>query len=86
MSTSVFLSVTPAAPVDSDRWVNEIPADLAAALKAAGQSASAALERSGSGPWRWRFQLSGPDRVPIGQQLCARVRGLGYEADSSFWP
>ena len=86
MSTSVLLAVTPKEVIDPDRYVGDVPADVATALTAAGQVVSAGLSRSGSGPWRLRFQLSGPDGVATGQRLETRLRQLGYEADVSFSP
>lgn len=80
MSTRVVLEVTTHAPIDPDRHVNEVPDDLAAALTAAGQSLSHGLAQHGGGPWRLRFQLSGPDRLAVGRTLLENVQGLGFDA------
>ena len=40
VSTSVVLAVTPKQPIDPDRYMGEVPADVAAALVAAGQAGS----------------------------------------------
>ena len=86
VSTSVVLTVTPKDAIDPDRYVGDVPADIAAALTAAGQPVKAALSRRGSEPCRLQFQLSGPRRVEDGQRLEAQLRHLGYESDVSFSP
>lgn len=86
MSTTVVLTVTPAEPVDPDRFVGEVPEDIAAALTALGQPPEAALVRSGSGPVRFTFHLRGPGRVVAGQRVSRQLRHLGYEADVCFSP
>lgn len=85
VSTSVVLSVTPVEPIDPDRRV-EVPADIAAALAAAGQPRPPGLWVPRSGPARLLFQLSGRDRVAAGRRLLDEVRRLGYECDLSFSP
>ena len=86
MSTSAVLRVTPAEPIDPDRWAGEVPEDIAAVLRAAGQPDKAGLVQRGSGLVRLRFQLSGPNRVEAGQRLEKHLRHLRYEADLSFSP
>lgn len=86
MSTSVVLRVTPAEPIEPDRWAGEVPQDIVAVLRAAGQPDRAGLVQRGSGLVRLRFQLSGLDRVEAGQRLEEQLRHLGYEADLSFSP
>ena len=85
MATSVLLEVTLLGPVDVDRTVTA-PADVLRAVAAAGQRTSFTLSRRGLEPWRMQFQMSGPDRVRIGQALQAELRRLGYEADCTSWP
>ncbi|MDP5183256.1 hypothetical protein QOZ88_11455 [Blastococcus sp. BMG 814] len=86
MSTSVVLSVMPSEPIDPDRYMGDVPDDIAAALTAAGQPRSPGLWVPRSGPVRLLFQLSGPDRVVAGQRLVEQVRLMGYEADLSLAP
>jgi len=86
VSTSVLLSVTPAEPIDPQRWTGPVPEDIATVLRAAGQPVNAGLISTGGGPVRWRFQLSGPDRVAAGLRLEAVLRQLGYQADVGFSP
>jgi hypothetical protein len=43
------------------------------------------LSRGGAGPFRLRFQLSGPDRLAVGKALQADARRLGYDANVSIW-
>ncbi|HEY0903422.1 MAG TPA: hypothetical protein VGE14_06005 [Marmoricola sp.] len=82
MSTTVLLEVTPRAPVDPDTYPEgELPHDIADLLTAAGQRTAHGFSRSGSGPWRWRFHLSGPDRAQAGQSLVEELRRLGWDAD-----
>ena len=84
MSTSVVLAVTPKQPLDPDRWFGDVPADVAAALMAHGQSVKAGLWRPRAGRCRLLFQLSGRDRVEQGQRLQDALRELGYAADVSI--
>lgn len=86
MSTSVVLTVTPKEHIDPDRYVGDVPEDIAAALSEAGQNVKAGLSRRGSGPCRLRFQLSGPDRVEAGRRVEAQLTDLGYQADVRFSP
>lgn len=85
MSTKVVLEVTPHEPIDSDRHVGELPRDIAALLTKHGQPLGHGLACRGPGPWRFSFQLSGPDRVTVGPLLERELRSLGYEADLSIW-
>lgn len=84
MSTVVLLEVTVRGVVDPEREVLA-PPDVLRALAAAGQPTRHGLSRQGRGPLRLQFQLSGPDRVSVGQVLQAKLRELGYEADTTFW-
>lgn len=84
VSTSVVLAVTPKQPIDPDRYWGEVPADVAAALVAAGQAVKAGLWHSRSGQCRMLFQLSGRDRVEMGHRLEGQLRELGYGADVSI--
>ncbi|SNR92341.1 hypothetical protein [Blastococcus mobilis] len=86
MSTSVVLSVTPRDPLDPDRFTGEVPADIAAALAAAGQPPPPGLWCPRNGPVRLLFQLSGPDRVAAGQRLVDEMSFMEYEADLSLSP
>ena len=85
VSTSVVLAVTPKQPIDPDRYTGDVPADVSAALTAAGQAVKAGL-RCSRGQCRLLFQLSGRDRVEMGQRLEVQLRELGYDADVSFSP
>ncbi|MDP9434703.1 MAG: hypothetical protein M3P93_05685 [Actinomycetota bacterium] len=86
MSTTVVLLVTPCEPIEPDRHFYEVPDDLAAALAAAGQSSRHGVAQHAGGPWRFHFQLSGPDRLAAGSALVEDVRGLGYDADLRISP
>jgi hypothetical protein len=85
VSTTVLLEVTPQSDVDPDRFVSP-PAEVLAILRAAGQTTACGLSYTKPGPWRFRFQLSGPDRVATGKALEGTFRRLGYDADVSIWP
>lgn len=86
VSATVVLLVTPKQAIESDRYAGEVPADIAAALMAAGQPVNPGRSRIGSQPWRLHFQLSGADRVDTGQRLARQLAKLGYEVDVSFSP
>lgn len=86
VSTSVVLRVTPSEPIDPDRYMGEVPEEIAAALSASGQPLKPGLWCPRSGPVRLLFQLSGPDRVAAGRRLLDELRLLGYEADLTFSP
>ena len=80
----MVLAVTPKQPVDPDRYMGDVPADVAAALLAAGQAVQAGLWSGSSGPCRLLFKLSGADRVEVGHRLEGQLRKLGYAADLSI--
>ena len=85
MSTTVVLLVSLPHDVDPDREV-AVPADVLSALARAGQPTGHGLAKDGGGPWRLRYQLTGTDRVAVGRDLLARLRGFGYDADLSITP
>lgn len=85
MASSVFLEVTAVGEVQEDRS-NYAPAEVRGLVASYGQNANHGMSRRGGGPWRYRWQLSGPDRVQVGRDLEKRLRELGYDADVSFWP
>lgn len=68
--------------VDPDRDV-AVPADVVAALRDAGQPTGHGLYKSGDGPWRLHYQLTGLDRVSTGRSLQGKLTELGYETDVS---
>lgn len=82
MATTAVLRVTLPGG-DPDR-ASPVPDDIVSLLAAAGQPTGHGWSRHGDQPWRLHYQLTGPDRVSIGQALEAKLRTLGYEADVSF--
>ena len=86
VSTTVLLRVTPKEAIEVDLYLGEVPADVAAALTAAGQTVKPGLSGRRGGLWRLQFQLSGPDRVKDAQQLQIQLRSLGYEVDVHISP
>ena len=85
VATSVQLEVTAIGEVSEDRS-NYAPAEVRSLIKSYGQDPKHGMSRRGTDPWRYRWQLTGPDRVEIGRTLQKRLRDLGYDADVSFWP
>lgn len=86
VASSVFLEVTAVGEVQEDRS-NYAPAAVLRLVASYGQNPNHGMSRRGKGgPWRYHWQLSGPDRVQIGRDLEKRLRDLGYDADVSFSP
>lgn len=85
MATSVQLEVTAVGEV-LENSSNYAPAEVLRLVASYGQDPNHGMCRHGQRPWRYRWQLSGPDRVEIGRALEKRLRDLGYDADVSFWP
>lgn len=85
MASSVFLEVTAVGEVQEDRS-NYAPAEIRGLVASYGQYANHGMTRHGGGPWRYHWQLSGPNRVQVGRDLEKRLRELGYDADVSFSP
>jgi hypothetical protein len=80
VATTVALEVTLVGEVDPDRQV-VAPPDVAGAVAASGPPTGHGLSRRGDGPWRLHYQLTGPDRLAVGQALERELRRLGHEAD-----
>lgn len=85
MATSVHLEVTAVGEVH-EATSNTAPVEVRDLLASYGQDPAHGMARHGGRPWRYRWQLSGPDRVDVGRALETRLRELGYEADVSVWP
>ncbi len=87
MASTVVLEVTPREPRgDPDTAGPELPADLAAALQAAGIPLNHGWSCHGERPWRMRWELTGTERVALGGRVEGELRRLGYEAHVTFWP
>jgi hypothetical protein len=80
----VLLEVT--VGLDANPDTDVAPEDVVAALQAAGQPVSHGWSRRGDDPWRLRFQLTGRDRVTVGQALEAELCVLGYDPEVFVWP
>ncbi len=61
------------------------PDAVAAAVASAGHSGSYGLAAGEGPPWRAVFQLSGEDRVAVGQALVLHLRNQGYDARVTYW-
>ena len=79
MATTVSLEVALVGEHDLDRDV-AAPPGLLAAVAAEGQDTALGLVQRAHGPVRLRFQITGADRVAVGQRLQERLRGAGYDA------
>lgn len=82
MSTTVTLKVTLPYEIGPDRDV-EVPTDILAALRDAGQPTGHGFYKSGDGPWRLHYQLTGPNRLSAGRSLQGKLTEMGYETDVS---
>jgi hypothetical protein len=85
MASSVFLQVTAVGEVQEDRS-NHAPPEVRGLVASYGQNPNHGMLRRSGSPWRYQWQLSGPDRVQVGRDLEKRLRELGYDADVSFSP
>lgn len=65
---------------------NFAPTEVLRVIASHGQDPNHGMSRRGREPWRYRWQLTGRDRVEVGKALQKTLRDLGYEADAIFWP
>lgn len=72
-------------PVDPDQEV-AVPPAVVAALREVGQPTAHGMYKSGAGPWRLHYQLTGPDRPEAGHSVAARLTESGYETEVVVTP
>lgn len=82
----MVIRVTPREPIDPDRFSGAAPAEVAAALRAAGQPATPGLWNPRSGPVQLLFSIGGPDRLADGRRVVEELTRRGYEAELSVSP
>ena len=68
-----------------DNRHNFAPAKVLRLVFSYGQDPNHGMSRRDQRLWRYRWQLTGPERVEVGQACQDRLRELGYDADVSFW-
>lgn len=86
MATSVLLHVTASQEVDHVHSSEQPPAAVLRLLQGAGQSTAYGMSKREGHPWRWRFYLTGSDKVTVGRALETQLRALGFKADVTFMP
>ena len=85
MATTVHLEVTAIGEV-LENHQNYAPAEVLRLVASYRQDPNHGMSRSGRDPWRYRWQVTGLDRVEVGRTLERKLREMGYDADVSFWP